>query len=618
MIEAIADLGKHATEKDQSLSMFDIWLEDSYDSGKNEHLFLIVFEKNGETWDYKGIDYQENGNHLKSKLLYKRGSSRGSNKTPTGQVSADISKTFDQRIKGWFEGCCNSKFLDKNDQSFLETIRDTIHNRETEIKEDLVRKEQAIEGKGAVLSVLFIQDGQPKFAGDYPFFSRFITEECANEYKYSKTFKKYSFSKQATCSVCKQVKDEVFGYFTTLKFYNVDKPGMVTGGFRQDESWRNYPVCLDCALNIEMGIKVMEADLDYKLYGLRYYLIPKLIRPVSETDSLILEDILSLRKDIKINDADRQTITGQENEIFDLVKEEKNQISFNLVFYDKPQKEVFRILANIEDVLPSRIRCLYDVKDRVDDIVFFKKESKEGKQYFRFHFGVIRNFFPQDKVDGNHNKSFLQIVNNVFNGSPIAYSYLLNHIMKPVRKAFIKEENDWFFTLQGWLLLIYLNELGILTVNREKVKPMDQSFFNAFVINSKEDFEDKVALYFDTFEDFFSSDVHRGIFLLGVLTRFLLKIQYNERNSTPFRSQLKGLKMNNRDFVGLLPKAIDKLEQYKANYYGHLEQLISKFLISAGNHNTWAIPIDELNYIFVLGMNLSEHFQIKKQTDTTS
>lgn len=616
MIEAIADLGKHVLAQDTSLSMFDIWLEDSFDNGKNEHLFLVVFEKTKDAWAYKGIDYRQNGEMFKSKLLYKRGSSRGSNKTPTGQVSADIGKTFDQRIKGWFEGYCDADFLDKDNKTFLATIRDLIQDHEADIRDDLRTNQKAVEGKGAVLSVLFIDDGQSKFPGDYPFFSRFITEECAKEYKYSKTYKKHSYAKQSTCAVCKKVKDEVFGYFTTLKFYNVDKPGMVSGGFRQDQSWKNYPVCLDCALNIEMGVKVMESDLDYNLYGLRYYLIPKFIHPV--LDPYVIERIRNRKKDMKINDTDRNTITGQEEDIIDLVKEEKNQISFNLVFYDKPQKEVFRIITNIEDVLPSRIRCLYDVKDRVDRIVFFQKLSKEGKRIFRFHFGVIRQFFPNDKVNGNKNKSFLQIVDNVFKGTPIEYHYILSHIMKAVRISFIKQErenDEWYSTLKGWILLIYLNELGILTVNRKKVRPMDHMFFQSFEIKSKDEFDEKVALFFESFQDFFKTDAHKGVFLLGVLTRFLLNIQSHERNSTPFRSRLKGLKMDSRDLVGLLPMIIEKLEQYQKNYYLPLETLISKYMVSAGDHNAWAFPLDELNYIFVLGMNLSDYFNYFKKND---
>ncbi len=611
MIEAIADLGKYAREKDQTLSKFDIWLEDAYDGGKNPHLFLISFEKKEEGWTYSGVDYQENGEHLKSKLLYKRGSARGSNTTPTGQVSADIGKTFDQRIKGWFEGNRDSGFLEDSEREFLEAIRNTLNKNEQAIRTDLTEKLKEIEGQGVILSVRFVENGLSRYLGDYPFFSRFITEESEKGYKYSKTYKKESCKKNALCSVCRCVKDEVFGYFTPLKFYNVDKPGMVTGGFRQDQSWKNYPVCLECALDIEMGIKIKEHFLDYSLYGLRYYLIPTVMQPNSRFD--IIDEILTLNNRPKINDKDRNTITGSEDEILDLLKDEDNYVSLNLVFYDKPQKEVFRILSSIEDVLPSRIRRLYDVKSDVDALVLFKRYEKDGKKIFRFNFGVIRTFFPNDKIRGNYNKAFLQIVGSIFHGTSISYGYTVGYIMKRIREAFIKGENEWFFAIQGFMLLVYLNRLGVLPLNQERSWTMDRTFYQSFEISSKDEFEDKVLLYFETFQDFFRTDAHKGVFLLGVLTSFLLKIQSNDRNATPFRSRLKGLKMDSRDMVGLLPMIIEKLEQYKKNYYKSLETMIAKFMVSAGDHNSWAIPLDELNYIFVLGMNLSDHFKIKKQ-----
>jgi CRISPR-associated protein Csh1 len=44
-----------------------------------------------------------------------------------------------------------------------------------------------------------------------------------------------------------------------------------------------------------------------------------------------------------------------------------------------------------------------------------------------------------------------------------------------------------------------------------------------------------------------------------------------------------------------------------------LENLISKYLISAGDFRNWKLSIDEMNYIFVLGMNLSKYFKIKSE-----
>jgi CRISPR-associated protein Csh1 len=83
-----------------------------------------------------------------------------------------------------------------------------------------------------------------------------------------------------------------------------------------------------------------------------------------------------------------------------------------------------------------------------------------------------------------------------------------------------------------------------------------------------------------------------------------LNIQYQERHAQPFRKNLKGLKMKEEDFKALLPKIQNKLEEYGKNYYSSLEELISSYFIEAGRN--WKISTDELNFYFVLGMNLVE------------
>ena len=142
---------------------------------------------------------------------------------------------------------------------------------------------------------------------------------------------------------------------------------------------------------------------------------------------------------------------------------------------------------------------------------------------------------------------------------------------------------------------------------------MEKQFLNEFEIESKEAFQEKVDLFFSQFNDFFKIKESKPIFLIGVLAQFLLNIQKQEKNATPFRTRLKGLKMTSRDIVTIFPEIIDKLEQYKKNYYSKLEHLISEYLISAGDYNSWNSGIDEMNYLFVLGMNLSNYFKIKNE-----
>ncbi|CCK81113.1 TIGR02556 family CRISPR-associated protein [Desulfobacula toluolica] len=612
MIKAIAELGRYAKENNPEMTAFDIWLEDSYDNGKYDIVFFVVLKKDNEQsdWRYKKIDISENGKHLKNKLIYKRGSPRGTDKTPTAKVAKSIASTFRQKIKAWFESKKEASFLKDSEKEFLNQVFELLSTDEERIIKDLEAQYELIDAKGVVLSLQFVENSDLKYIGDFDFFSGFIVQESKAAYKFSKTFKKHSFSNDKVCSVCNNLKQEVFGYFTSLGFYTVDKPGMVTGGFRQDLSWKNYPVCLDCALDIENGIKFKEEFFDFRFYGFRYYLIPTIINDKGKFE--IIDAITDYNPDQKINSKSKEAVLNPDEEVFDLLKDYQNHVHFNLLFYDKPNKGVFRILENIEEVLPSRIRLLYETKEYVDGLFIFKNPEKDGKRIFRYSFGILRDFFPRDKIRGNHDKDFLQIVRKIFSGLPVQYDFLVTHIMRAIRNRFVNNNNYWFQALSGFMMLNYFYKLGLLNCFKG-ADNMTPDFYKSFEIRKTDDYEEKVDGFFDQFNDFFKTNEKRGIFLLGVLTQLLLNIQEKERGSTPFRSQLKGLKMDSSDITGLLPKLVEKLEQYKKNYYMKLEKLISKYFISSGDHKSWNLTIDEMNYVFVLGMNLSKYFKIIKE-----
>ena len=619
MINSIAELGRFEKTKNPDLTSFDIWLEDSFDNGNYPNLFLIEFIKADSKWTFGRIDVWQNSSNLKSKLLYKFGSPGGPNITPTSKVTKSIEVTIPRKIINWFESNKNKDFLSTEEKKFLNEISEEIKEKKEDISKALREKAGMVDNKGIVLSPVFAENGNQKFIGNYEFFKKFITEESKQGYKYSKTFKKYSFSNNETCSVCNKAKDEVFGFFTSLAFYTVDKPGMVTGGFQQDKSWKNYPVCLDCALDVETGIKLMDQELSFKFYGLRYYLIPRTITKKASED--IIDSILDFKKSPRINAADRKRLTNDENDVFEMLQEAQNNVALNLVFYAKPQKGVLRILAAIEEILPSRIQQLFNAKHFVENMVFFKgHKTKENKDMFRFSFGTLRTFLPNNKIEGNNDKSFLELTRMIFSDIKIDYQFILHQIISHIRNNFVLNQAIWFQTIQGFMLIVYLNKLNLFRKSLKEAD-MDHMFFDSFKIESKEELEEKTELFFSNFKEFFECDAHSSIFLNGVLTQFLLNIQQKERNATPFRSRLKGLKMNSHDISVLLPEIIEKIEQYKKQYgihyqYKGIADLASKYLISSGNFRNWNIPVDEMNFIFVLGMNLSQYFKIKSNANT--
>jgi len=89
------------------------------------------------------------------------------------------------------------------------------------------------------------------------------------------------------------------------------------------------------------------------------------------------------------------------------------------------------------------------------------------------------------------------------------------------------------------------------------------------------------------------------------LTELLLRKQHTERQAKPFLRQLQGLRLNEKEIKGLLPKVQNKLEEYKSFDKGKREiaEAASYYLLEAGNN--WKLSNDEINFYLACGMNLT-------------
>ena len=604
MINAIAELGQYIREEKQ-MDLLDMFLDDAFDGGRNKHLFVVLFDK---YFRFNNVIYKEFDRFDKKKLLYKRGPSGGTDFTPTSKIT-NLKTTFERKFIKWFEQNKDNKLLSEDESSFLSKIFSYLKKHKDEIIEKTERQIELITDKsGKVITLGFLnKENNIDLIGSNRIFKKILLEKAQENFKYSKTHETFSFSENKICSICNK-KSEVLGFFTDLKFYNVDKDGMITGGFRRKDSWKNYPVCLNCALDIRNGYIMLQDKSDFRFYGLKYYFIPRILDKKNYKD--ILKVVLDYKNNPKFRTEDIIRLTNDEDELFEFVKENQSNLSFDLFFYEKPQKSVLRILLVIEDILPSRLNLLFKAKKEIDRIIFFKQaRNKEGKPLCYFNFGVVRNFFPPKSIiEGNKDKYFLEISEKIFKDKPIDLQFIIQNIMHKIRSRFSKDESTWLDSLMSFMLVLYLIKLNLIKELKEV--ELNHQFFEGFKIQTKDELERKVNLFFNSFDSFFRTDAHRSIFLIGVLTQFLLNIQKNERDKSPFRSKLKGLKMSAYDISILLPKIINKLEEYDKNYYKPLEELTSKYLLSASDYNQWRLPVDEMNFMFVIGMNLSKYFKI--------
>jgi CRISPR-associated protein Csh1 len=615
MIHAMKEIGKDLSARQQNRNPLDTLVEDASDQGKYPHLIMIRYEKKGGSWQYRDVKYKPLTSGMKLKILYKRGASNGPDLTPTCKIT-DLSKTFPNKYVSWFKAHQYDDAFDEESRQMIQNLYDATKNQEKTIFQDIrASLDEIKDAKGVVLTPVLAQEDLPlKFLGDFPVFQNFLLQSTLHKFRYSKTAKSYSFERNKICSICGEKAAEVFGFFTDLKFYNLDKPGMVTGGFDHKSAWKNYPVCQFCAFDVRSGFAYICDHLDFSFYGHRYYLIPKINDP-SEYASIL--PALETYKEQSFKEKNVHRITHDEHDIFNYIKGLNDYLTFDLFFYYRSQKDVLRILLLIEDVLPSRISRLLQAKLQVDSFEIFKEwTGKDGKPLVSFNFGILRTFFPKpDNMEKD--KSFLEITQKIFQGRKVDKSLILNEIMRKIRSDFIDTEllqktssPEKFSVMKGFMLLLYMMKLDLFDKQPEVI--MKDQTMHLPEIQTREELPGKLDTFFQQYSHFFSDPARKAIFLVGVLTRFLLNIQSREKDgATPFRSKLKGLKMNAHDLIGLFPQVIEKLEQYKKNYYGALETYISQTFLEAGEPSEWRISLDELNFLFVLGMNLSSYFKIQ-------
>ena len=412
--------------------------------------------------------------------------------------------------------------------------------------------------------------------------------------------------KNKTCSLCLSHGKDVGGYDETFKFYatKTDFPP-IAGGFKKEKAWKNYPICSDCATNLRNAKPILETKMSYRLYGLNYFILPSFILEDKEDNqeimNLFLKEEYMGKYSIAKNDIIK--ITDGSDEIFGMLAQVKNMLSYNLFFYEKNNSE-FKILASIDEVFPLQLKKIFVAKEKTEDYDIFKGLLKEKNTLYdmKFNLGVLNEFFPRSSFE----KQLLEITRSIFLQKEVSFPYMLNQIMSMIQIKFVNFANNKGIlptTLKSFMLLKFMSYLGIIKQDRKPIKT-----------NKEIIMDEMYQKFFDEHADFFDSNIKKAVFLQGVLCQNLLDIQYKERGATPFRSRLNGLKLNEKIIKRLLPEIITKLEEYDKNYYRKLETTISELYINSD----FDLSNDEISYYFTLGMNLNKKIKSNQEEENDS
>jgi CRISPR-associated protein Csh1 len=622
MIDSIRQIGQYTTQKNGiSLAapedVLKLLCEDPASSSAYRHIFTIEVETDGESCSFVRVGSEEYSRDKTHRYMYRKGGANGPDFSLTARLT-EPGKFFPNKILGWLKQDFNGS-VSGSDRRFLESLMQCITDHAGEIVDALTEKNNVIRKnkENAIVTVIFSQNGKKEYVGDIPLFQNLFREKALNKY-YSK-YNTESRAKDQVCSICREKKDEVYGFVAPYAFYTVDKKGMVSGGFDQSLAWKNNPVCRDCALLLEEGKRYLEERARFRFQGFDYFLIPKPVCPGVDTEVYdVIEEFHRRGAETHLSGKYMRLLDQTQDEILDLLSQQENTFLCNILIYHAGKGE-FKIDGYIEDVFPSRLRILFDAKKVVDGLPYisdlkvsaFTNGKKTGDVPYSFDFGTVRHFFRAE-VDESLNGYFLEIVNKIFIGQPVDYQFLIYAYMRKIRKLFAQNYPTRESSLRGLALLFYLRELGILMNHNQRrtMKPAIADLGKEKAGSRSRKITDEI---FEQYADFFDSDAKKAIFLEGALAQLLLDVQYVERKATPFRTKLHGLNLDQRSVAALLPKIQNKLEEYGKNYYRDLEQLISQHMVQAGEE--WKMSKDEISFYFTLGMNLAYLFKADKDEE---
>lgn len=591
MLTVIKNLSELNEKDDSDISSF---LDNPKSKTCIEARFLLL-ETNNEGFKYAGVSNAKelDKSEINFYLYPKNRAPNGPNKTPT----IIFNNNYEKKIFDWFRN-------NKQKNILFEKIFKCLEDNSKKIIEDLKIYVQ----KNNFLSI--------KINGEYigqkkEFVDLFNDEEFIETISGLKG-KPKKILKNSVCCICFNEKPELYGFSIPYNFASIQSN--FSYEFDEKNAVKQIPVCFDCAKAIRgKGAAYLEENLGFTLAGNQYFLIPELIYKTEENKEKFKQIILRLKQS-----RDELFSFDKKNERDKLISKEKailrslenqNYLVLSLFFYKKDKQE-FQILANIEEVLPSNLRKLFETAEKYENL--FNKtniliSTKDENKSIIFNFSLLYHLLENDKTDYSRRskKEFFETLDKILNLKKLSYQYFLDKAVKKIHENaadFLQDKFSWVrqISFNSFLLINIFADLNLISIG--EIKKMPTCVLDQFC---------------GQYSKFFNSPIKKAIFGLGALTEKLANIQYRERNSKPIYKKLRSFKLDQKYLVErLIPELKDKFIAYDSHYkyIGDLFEEISSCILT----DKTFLTSSEASYIFVLGMNLQKQvLPTKDKADKT-
>ena len=615
--QAFVEIGKIALADMGNKEPFQLFIQNMFPDKDNYRMILPVFEltlTNGSyECAYNQLPEPENVNkHDYTKYAYRKGAARGGDITFTTKFG-DIEKKLRTLVEQQFKKVLG-RFTDRDNDEYkvLQAVHTFLSKKEhfDKVKEDLSQLYGTLpkEDKTASgLSLLFRVDGRDRYLADFKIIQQILSSNGTEDKseKYGVT----ALGKNAVCSICLNQKEAVYGFASPFKYATVDKPGTVSGFFKQANNWKNYPICSDCSLEFELGKAYVAQNLSSYFYKKAYYIVPKTLLRKNEADlKKALTRLTGLYDDL----SNTGIVQSKEAILEKHIAADSDYYNVNLLFYEEnPTTKAIKIKLLLEEILPSRFKRLFvTAPAKINGNPLYERAFSVKKEWkdLHFSFGLLKTFFEDD---------FYDLIHKVFTLQPFSPETLYKRFMDVIRSNYNKMQTSdsgyvemtRLTVLKAHLTLAYFTELKLISPNTNPIN-MDTIEVN----NRKSSIDiDKLKRFIAENQiSFLDSDYKTGVFCVGILVRLLLNIQNASLGNTPFEKKLKGYNLNAELLRNVYLETLSKISQYQGFFaYENLRHLIEQYFILNINKVN-KISNNELSFYFVAGIEFGNQFRYKE------
>jgi CRISPR-associated protein Csh1 len=593
MIHQFVELGEFYRKAEGVDNDLAEYAQDPEQAFRSRTVVVIAFSAAG----YQGVQLEEYDPDHRLWYLFRPGPSNGYEPTATAAMprwNPDIEGEFEKNVKKKL-----SKRLTKSAgaalsaaQGIPEWERDAlsafaaIAEHASSIVSDIAAKNLDPKGGGILTLAWRMPDGQLRRVGDIDAFKQSLIAAGRSSASTMRTVGESSGTGQ--CSICGSASVSVSGLLRIepFKFYTVDKPGAVSGGFDSTQAWRNFPVCSSCSQRAQFSGERLKKNLTFNYYGFQYLVLPSVVQPHPTMAHELLDRLCSAR----VNRSAAARLTDAENELLWAVAQEQNVLQFDLLFY-APKGRSFRPVLYVSGLLPSTFRALFAARDRVDAHPWLCPGVKGSLLPKPYSFGSLRQILP----DG-FDRDFLEATRAALLRRDFGEQTLIRIGMQLVRQDSL-QSGRW----QQRLGCVFASLLFF----RQLHSKMEGDISVTVQFGDTPQAERVRRVLSESNGALRDNPEAQAAFLTGACCRRIELIQDRSLGSMPFREKYKGLRLSQKNLRQLFVDASAKAQAYEDD-----EHIVTNLITCTAEAfraccEPWRLTADEISFYFALGLALA-------------